>query len=49
MITIAHDAKEGKLKVYMMGVSQIFLAGILLTLVHIIFKKQINGLEQALS
>jgi hypothetical protein len=49
MITIDHDAKEGKLKVYMIGVSQIFLAGILLTLVHILFKKQINGLEQALS
>ena len=49
MITIAHDAKEGKLKVYMIGVSQIFLAGILLTVVHILFKKQLNGLEQAMS
>jgi hypothetical protein len=49
MITIDHAATEGKLKVYMIGVSQIVLAGLLLTIVHIIFKKQINGLEQAMS
>ncbi|HXD91876.1 MAG TPA: hypothetical protein VNX01_01615 [Bacteroidia bacterium] len=49
MITVAHDAPKGKLKVWAIGLGTMVLSGILIAVVLVFSKKPLHALEQALS